>query len=104
MWASLADCSRFFRLQGKRGQTSKFSHSDINGKLGTRDTGLTADSHSRGHLVLEGVRWDPVGAFEENRFPVDAEIKAQARRPGDRLLDKFHAAEVNLQDGTGASQ
>lgn len=55
-------------------------------------------SHSRGDLVLEGVGWDPVGAFEEDWFPIDAEIKAQAWRAGDWLLDKFHCAKKYLQE------
>lgn len=49
-------------------------------------------------MVLEGVGWDPVGAFEENWFPVDAEIKAQSWRPDNWLLDKFYCAKIHLQE------
>lgn len=56
------------------------------------------NSHSRGDLVLEGVGWDPVGAFEENWFPIDAEIKAQSWRADNWLLDKFYCAKIHLQE------
>lgn len=54
-------------------------------------------SHIRGDLVLEGVDWDPVGAFEENWFPVDTEIKAQARGSNNWLLDELHGAKIHLR-------
>lgn len=56
------------------------------------------NSHSRGDLVLEGVGWDPVGAFEENWFPVDFEIKAQPWRSDNWLLEKFYCAKIHLQE------
>lgn len=56
------------------------------------------NSRVRGDLVLKRVCWDPVRAFEENRFPIDAEIKAEARRPGDGLLDQLSGAEIHLQE------
>lgn len=49
-------------------------------------------------MVLEGVGGDPVGAFEENWFPIDAEIKAQSWRPDNWLLDKFYCAKIHLQE------
>lgn len=58
----------------------------------------SSDLHGRGDLVLEGVCWDPIGAFEENCFPVDAEIKAQSGRPDKWLLDKFNCAKIHLQE------
>lgn len=57
----------------------------------------STDSQSRRDLVLEGVSRDPIGAFEENWFVVDTEIKAETWRAGDRLLDQFHCTEINLQ-------
>ena len=43
--------------------------------------------------------WDPVGALEEDWFPIDTKIEAETRGPSDRLLDKIHCAEVHLQSG-----
>lgn len=65
------------------------------GEFRSREFNL--DSHSRGHLVLEGVGGDPVGAFEENRFAVDAEIEAQSCGTDNRFLDQLHGAKIHLQ-------
>lgn len=40
---------------------------------------------------------DPVGAFEENRFAVDAEIEAQSCGTDNWFLDQLHGAKIHLQ-------
>lgn len=62
---------------------------------------LNWDSHGRGHLVLEGVGRDPVGALEENGPAVDAEVEAQPCGALQRLLDQLHRTEEHLQAERG---
>lgn len=90
MLASTADCSRFRKLEGKR--TTSFRTKE----LSQTGTGVR-HSHGSGDLVLEGVGWDPVGPFQKDGFSIDAEIKSQSRRPGNRVLDEFYCAEIHLE-------
>lgn len=90
MLASTADCSKFLKLRDKQ-RAGRSTRPDSGGsRRGEKKLLFKLNSHGRSHLVLEGVRWDPVGAFEENRFPIDAKIEAQAWRADYRLLDQFY--------------
>lgn len=93
MLASAADCSKFHKLE-ERGQL----RSPL--RQTAERCGITGvlRSHGRRDLVLEGVGWDPVGSFQKNGFSIDAEIKAQSRRPDNRVLDEFHCAKIHLQE------
>lgn len=103
MLASTADCSRFFRLQCRKEPIGQSSASYREGGRKVRKQQLSWDSRGRGHLVLEGVGRDPVGALEENGPAIDAEVEAQPCGALQRLLDQLHSTEEHLQVERGGA-